>query len=1169
MGKQRVPLHPNSQQQQKRHAALPPHPRRDQQQQQQQQQYQEHQSSHVLVGTTIAGAMKKSSYLATTTGSSLTESHLPNFRNDHVGNSSYSQSSGSDQSQSTRDGQLLQGPPNKSYVSSSSSTNNSNSSQKLFYTSPRCELSDAQIFPSSPVKRKSLTNVDDRWQTMSEQAGSHRQDSSVLHVSRRHMTPAVLKAGVLPQVARRVRELHLRLEQAEDMLPEWLDVIADKFENLEHLVLTRDNPENLNEQPNRLRRLYILYRLPHLVCIDNVPVSQSERRLARPDDPDGHRVVSKQEWYHLGGKSQKNKNNTDVPKNQAQSAQAKPQSREKRDVRHDSRRVSVGKPKRQSAQDIDDDFPVDGLDDLMRESDEEEDNDNTTDDRLSSLAEMISESVEGYELDLNLADAIQRITEPKNKVSRKKSGRKQRDGLIAGGKTKPDSPKKAASPNNKATDKYVSQKKTRKHGSLQHINDKNRPQAQEATYNESVQEDTGGDPTTDFLEDDSTVTSAYGYGHWSGACFAPFQVCTSQKPSHKKSKPIHFSTRNKLQNSAKAKIYGNPNTDSAHKNRKKQYHSISHVVTETTATTKRSTGTLVDPPGVPTVPDPPIADTMGSPLPPKSFKYSSMVDETNLKQELKQRRKLFRESTASASHGETTSAPSSRRSHKYSKLLVEVNDMLRNDSSEDENDMSTRSKGQGANSQLPPVPPNKIAPLSPNRDTKQLNVDGATALGRQPKPRSSPVAQLSKSQSLKGASQQHPQGESHKNRKPEPIKVPPLDDDEVGTMTGVSIKIADDANSGMSVATIPSVLQRQAKIFDAAMKAKDPTTKASATNGESLASRRSLAGVTIDVPPISPGKVPHRPHPKEKAKPLKSSSSDLKVKDTNAEIMAKKQERQLSQHSIKEETKLKQETLLQAQEETDEAKTVKRKQFPLVLQTNVEDKKSMDSLEGPTDPEIVDMVLSKLGKLFQTPPSLGPGVKTGVKIDSRNRGSRGDTDLDKGQPITAGAAGASAAALQFPRLTPTSDKTASKGKVRQAENQGLLPRMSSKSKEESPQKACGDQENMPHFAEASVASEERNEKATGEQQELTNPRGQGLSSSGDDESASGSVNPASTKTSHSQSLETNSGDSGRSKKNFNELETRLDNIIQNTGRLPSALRHQRRHRRFPRQIRNS
>jgi hypothetical protein len=1184
MGKQRAPRHPNSEPRQKQHAALPPNPRRlaqnplaqhRQQQQQQQQQNQDQPFPHI--GMTI---QKKSPYLAnTTTASSMTESHLPNnnFRT-NVGISSYSQSSSSnssDQSETTLGDNKLR--RSKSYVSSSSSTNNNNNSQqKLFYTSPRCELPDAQIFPTSPVKRKSLTNVDDRWKTMSEQAGSHRQDSSVLHVSRRHMTPSVLKAGVLPQVARRVRELHLRLEQAEDMLPEWLDVIADKFENLEHLVLTRDqhSPHSPDDaQPNRLRRLYILYRLPHLVSIDHVPVSESERRLARPDDPNGHRVVSKKEWYHLGDKSKKKNNNKNEHSKTSPAKQNKQKTSEFRgnqdDVRHNNRRASTDKPDRQSAQGIDKQLHVDELDDLMRYSDEE--NDNTYDDRLSSLAELISESVEGYELDLNMADAIERITKPKDKVSRMP-------------KDQPASRKKAA-PNKFATAKKTGKSTAHKHESLQQINGEHRPQAHEASDTDSVLEDIGTDPTTDFLDDDSTVTSIYGYGHWSGACFAPFQVCTSRQ--ERKTDKLHVSTRNnKLQNGDKEKTTVNPN-----KNRKKHHQSSSDVALGTTATTKRGTVTLVDPPGTPAVPDPPSDDTKGSQLPPKSHKYSTMVDESNQKQELKQRRKLFRDSTGSASHGESTPASSSRRSHKYSKLLVKMNDKEGSDSSEDDSDMSTLSKSKApqhkqgeAKSQLPhvtrtTVPPHKVALHPQNREKKQLNLDVNTPLEHEPKPRPSPVSQQSKPLSPKDAAQpaqktilpqwllqvqaeilqQHPQGATHTNK--EPIKVPSLDDDEVGTMTGVSIKITDDANSGMSVATIPSVLQRQAKKFDAATKSKAQTSKASATDGQSLASRRNLAGVSIDVPPLSPDGVPHGPPPNDKPKLLHSSPSESEVKETDPEI-AEKLERQLSQNISEEETKSMPETSLQKEEETDQVKAVKRKHFPLALQNIVKGGTSMDSLEGANDPEIVDMVLNKLGGLFQTPPSLGLRVKTGVKTDSRNRGSRGEVDVEKRQSVTAGATIASAAALQFPKLTPTSDKgTTSEGRVREAENLVPSPRMNTRSIEEVP---CDDRENMPRFAEASVASEKRKEKLRGEQSKLTKPRSQELSSSGDGESNCSSVNPASTKASDIKSRESDSGDSSsRYKKNINELETRLDSIIQNTGRPPSSLRPTRATTRSP------
>jgi hypothetical protein len=531
------------------------------------------------IGTVVGGpAAREMSYLGPSLSNSMTASSLSDshYHGQFAMSSlATSQSSSSDNySQSTRGGaaarhnntnrdkqqsqsqshyqqQQQQRPPiqhavtpNKSYVSSSSS---GSTSQKLYYTSPRIELDDTQIFPSSPVKRHSLKTIEDRWNYVGEQAGSHRQDSTVLHVSRRHMTPSVLKAGVPPQVANRIKELHLRLEQAEDMLPEWLDVIAQKFTNLEHLYLARDTPTNANakaakpagldspsNQPTRLRRLYILYRLPHLASIDGVAVTKSERRLARPDDPNGQRV-SKEEWVPLGGgkgeDGKKQANSTSKDKAAATAAKHN-NSGKKDDVTRGIRNILHG-----VAEDDDND-----------DDDEEDDHDQAD----VGLEEILSSSEEGYELGLDLTNAINRITDPNNR-SNNNNRPLSPGGRHTGDEHRDDQPES----NNK------SQRHQHHHQSSQRKPSKNNKPLASSTpkspkksnkpkpnkpRNSSNNKNTKGDtadtddePTLEYVECDSTVTSAYGYGHWSGACFAPFQVCNSR--TRKKTKQA-FAARN-------------------------------------------------------------------------------------------------------------------------------------------------------------------------------------------------------------------------------------------------------------------------------------------------------------------------------------------------------------------------------------------------------------------------------------------------------------------------------------------------------------------------------------------------------------------------------------------------------------------------------------------------
>ena len=117
-------------------------------------------------------------------------------------------------------------------------------------------------------------------------------------------------------------------------LPEWLDVVSAKFPNLQHLHLmeneTNDNKRSSSSsgkvkaaaaavgsgdddgdgddekdddddkvltpsKSRRLRRLYVLYRLPDLVSIDGNPVTRQERQLARPQDRNGEKV-NRDEW---------------------------------------------------------------------------------------------------------------------------------------------------------------------------------------------------------------------------------------------------------------------------------------------------------------------------------------------------------------------------------------------------------------------------------------------------------------------------------------------------------------------------------------------------------------------------------------------------------------------------------------------------------------------------------------------------------------------------------------------------------------------------------------------------------------------------------------------------------------------------------------------------------
>jgi hypothetical protein len=218
-----------------------------------------------------------------------------------------------------------------------------NRKNRLYFESPRCEFADKELF--LPADRAALMQKDhdERWKFLQEQAGQHQQDGTFQYVDvkKKSMTPAALKSGMPLQAAARVLSLHLELDERDDRLPAWLDVITAVYFNLESLSVGRasttsaaaagddvslqshsqspggtitttstssDNDNNDNDDgqelnpsasspkiSNRMRRLYILYRLPDLLTIDGTPVTAQERLLARPNHPNGERV-KREEW---------------------------------------------------------------------------------------------------------------------------------------------------------------------------------------------------------------------------------------------------------------------------------------------------------------------------------------------------------------------------------------------------------------------------------------------------------------------------------------------------------------------------------------------------------------------------------------------------------------------------------------------------------------------------------------------------------------------------------------------------------------------------------------------------------------------------------------------------------------------------------------------------------
>ena len=165
--------------------------------------------------------------------------------------------------------------------------------EKLIYRSPRCTTEDGELFPVAPSRYESSIK---RWAAISQQAGPHQQDGSVLTLSSR-MTPEALRLGMTKHVASRVLSLNLSLNHKKDILPNWLDVIAILFVNLKHITIAEDITPDDDEVAvsSRMRRLYILYRLPYLKSIDETPVTTEERKIARPDDPNGE-PIDRDDW---------------------------------------------------------------------------------------------------------------------------------------------------------------------------------------------------------------------------------------------------------------------------------------------------------------------------------------------------------------------------------------------------------------------------------------------------------------------------------------------------------------------------------------------------------------------------------------------------------------------------------------------------------------------------------------------------------------------------------------------------------------------------------------------------------------------------------------------------------------------------------------------------------
>lgn len=141
--------------------------------------------------------------------------------------------------------------------------------KKPLFVSPRLKIDDEEF-------DKSRYRTESRWRRIAEQAGIHQQDLAVLTIHR-SVSPIAFRYGMIRQACIRVRFLNLSLEYEEDILPEWMDVLSTTLENLEHLTISYQYKGEQVEVNNRMKRLYILYRMPTLKSIDNTEITSEER----------------------------------------------------------------------------------------------------------------------------------------------------------------------------------------------------------------------------------------------------------------------------------------------------------------------------------------------------------------------------------------------------------------------------------------------------------------------------------------------------------------------------------------------------------------------------------------------------------------------------------------------------------------------------------------------------------------------------------------------------------------------------------------------------------------------------------------------------------------------------------------------------------------------------
>ena len=176
---------------------------------------------------------------------------------------------------------------------------------------------------SSMPTMPDLTCHKSRWEFQSTLAGDHQQRPDILDLSHTRINPMALQYGLTPRIAERITEFRFNrdLIGIHD-LPSFLDMIKTLLPNLRHLFLKVNNEQdtedhvdedcdetevfssdgvvrngaqdeestgsnesaaNKQRESEKIERLYILYRLPHLLYIDAKEVTRTERNLACPN----------------------------------------------------------------------------------------------------------------------------------------------------------------------------------------------------------------------------------------------------------------------------------------------------------------------------------------------------------------------------------------------------------------------------------------------------------------------------------------------------------------------------------------------------------------------------------------------------------------------------------------------------------------------------------------------------------------------------------------------------------------------------------------------------------------------------------------------------------------------------------------------------------------------